>query len=148
MVGWSDSGSSTLGPLCVCCLQPAYFPQSLPRNISPACFAKLLKKILSVFFFLLKRTPILPVAGSLHQLTANLSGRPPHLLSHLGFVCLLGGPLLFLYFVHLLLYLQQSWLLQVLPTWKSCCREVSPPPLSLFFFFFPILTSHQSPLPT
>lgn len=149
MVGWSDSGSSTLGPLCVCCLQPAYFPQSLPRNISPACFAKLFKKILSgFFFFLLKRTPILPVAGSLHQLTANLSGRPPYLLSHLGFVCLLGGPLLFLYFVHLLLYLQQSWLLQVLPTWKSCCREVSPPPLSLFFFFFPILTSHQSPLPT
>lgn len=57
MVGWSDSGSSTLGPLCVCCLQPAYFPQSLPRNISPACFAKLLKKILSVFFFSIETNP-------------------------------------------------------------------------------------------
>lgn len=48
------------------------------------------------FFFLLKRTPILPVARSLHQLTTNLSGWPPHLLSRLGFLCLFGGPLLFL----------------------------------------------------
>lgn len=59
-IGWSWSGSSTLRPLCMCCLQQAYFPQKLPKNIYFSLLYLIFKKSFGAFFPFEAKIQILP----------------------------------------------------------------------------------------
>lgn len=143
VVGWSVSGSRTLGPLCVCCLQPAYFPQSLPRNISPACLAKLFKKSFRCFFFFsIETNPHSACCWVFTSANYQPLRSAPTLAITPRVSLLVWGTTFILVFGSLVLYLQQSWLLQVLPTWKSCCREVPPRYLCSFSSLYWLHTNH------